>query len=150
MQARDLYNGRVLNWRALGSDAGEVVLVSREDGSAAAAFFESRAMGDERVSLTAVGDIPGPAPMSSSFTSPATPPPWLCLTRLCGERAADATANPALPVKVLALEGRTPTGEALIEQQYVLTQPLYLITRGNPPGLRQFIDFVLSRRGRPS
>ncbi len=147
VQARDLYNGRVLNWQALGSDAGEVVLVSREDGSAARSLFESRVMGDERVSLTAVV-MPTSADVVDFVAGNPAAIGYVSRAYVASGLPDAAAANPALPVKVLALEGRTPTGEALIEQQYVLTQPLYLITRGNPPpALRQFIDFVLSPAG---
>ena len=54
VQLRDIYSGRVLTWQALGGDAGEIVLVSREDGAGGRILFEDRVMGDERVSLTAV------------------------------------------------------------------------------------------------
>ena len=54
VQLRDLYSGRVIDWQALGSDVGEVILVSREDGSGSRVRFEERVMGAERVSLTAV------------------------------------------------------------------------------------------------
>ena len=41
-------------WSDVGGDAGEFVLVSREDGSGARILFEERVMGSDHVSLTAV------------------------------------------------------------------------------------------------
>ena len=54
VQLRDIFAGRLLDWLALGSDAGEIQLVSREDGSGSRILFETRAMGEEHVALTAV------------------------------------------------------------------------------------------------
>ncbi len=152
VQLRDIYSGRVLNWQALGSNAGDIVLVSREDGAGARVLFDERVMGDERVSLTAVvmpssGDVVdylSRNPAAIAYVSRSHVVDWIP-----GEATGDLTGTEQAPlVKVLSLEGRLPTREALAEQQYVLTQPLYLITQGQPAGrVRQFIDFVLSPAG---
>lgn len=151
VQLRDIFRGTVLNWQALGSDVGEIVLVSREDGSGARDLFEARVMGEERVALTAVVmptsqdvvDYVAGNPAAIGYVSRAYVAAWLP-DAVTTTDAALATA----PVKVLSIEGRWPTRDAIAAQQYVLTQPLYLITRGAPTGwVRQFIDFVLSPAG---
>ncbi len=53
-QLRGLYNGKILDRSEVGGEAGEVLLVSREDGSGSRIYFESEIMQDEPVSLTAV------------------------------------------------------------------------------------------------
>jgi phosphate transport system substrate-binding protein len=53
-QLRGLYNGTILDWAGVGGEAGEVLLVSREDGSGSRIYFEDEVMQDEPVSLTAV------------------------------------------------------------------------------------------------
>jgi phosphate transport system substrate-binding protein len=53
-QLRGLYNGTILDWAEVGGEAGEVLLVSREDGSGSRVFFEDKVMQGEAVSLTAV------------------------------------------------------------------------------------------------
>lgn len=150
-QLRDIFRGAVLNWQALGSDAGEVVLVSREDGSGARDLFEARVMGEERVALTAavmptsqdVLDYVAGNPAAIGYVSRAYATAWIP-----GEAATSDAPLAEAPIKVLEVEGRLPTRAALAAQQYVLTQPLYLITRGAPTGrVRQFIDFVLSPAG---
>lgn len=153
VQVRDLYSGRVLDWQALGGDTGDVVLVSREDGSGARILFEDRVMGDDRVSLTAVVmpssedvvDFVSRNPGSVAYVSRSHVVDWIP-----GEEAPDrqTVAAGSAPVKVVSLEGRWPTREEIASQQYALTQPLYLMTLGNPKGqVRQFIDFVLSPAG---
>src|SRR5690606_7162738 len=54
LQLRDLYSGQVLDWQELGGEPGEVLLVSREDGSGTRRLFEERVMQDDQVALTAV------------------------------------------------------------------------------------------------
>jgi len=151
VQLRDIFSGRVLNWQALGSDAGEVVLVSREDGSGARILFEERVMGEDRVALTAVVmptsqdvvDYVAGNPATIGYVSRAHAAAWIP-----GEAITTTAALAEAPVKVLEVEGRWPTRETVAAQQYGLTQPLYLITRGAPAGrVRQFIDFVLSPAG---
>jgi phosphate transport system substrate-binding protein len=53
-QLRGLYNGTILDWAEVGGAAGEVLLVSREDGSGSRILFEGEVMQGEPVSLTAV------------------------------------------------------------------------------------------------
>lgn len=152
VQLRDIFRGTVLNWQSLGSDAGEIALVSREDGSGARALFEVRVMGEERVALTAVVmpssqdvvDYVASIPAAIGYVSRAYAAAWLP----DDEAVATAVPQAEAPVKVLEVEGRLPTRASLAAQQYVLTQPLYLITRGAPSGrVRQFIDFALSPAG---
>ncbi|MEJ5249161.1 phosphate ABC transporter substrate-binding protein [Caldilinea sp.] len=151
VQLRDLYSGRVVNWQALGGDAGEIVLVSREDGAGARALFEERVMGDERMALTAVV-MPGSQyvvdyvarhPAAIAYVSRSHVVDWIP-----GETPIQQRSEEPPPVKVLELEGRYPTREMIAQQQYALIQPLYLITSGPPSGqVRRFIDFVLSPAG---
>ena len=125
--------------------------MSREDGSAARIFFEERVMGEARVALTAVvmptsadvAEVVARNPAAIGYASRADVVEWI-------EPVVDATAAGAAlsAVKVLAVEGVAPTTAAIKEQRYALTQPLYLITRGEPQGrVRQFVDFVLSPAG---
>jgi phosphate transport system substrate-binding protein len=152
VQLRDIFSGRVIDWQSLGSDAGEIVLVSREDGAGARVLFEERVMGDERMALTAVV-MPGSRyvveyvsrnPAAIAYVSRSHVVDWIPDERSSRQQHSGETP----PVKVLALEGRYPTREMIAQQQYALIQPLYLITPGQPSGqVRRFIDFVLSPAG---
>ena len=155
VQLRDIFSGRVLNWQALGSDNGEIQLVSREDGSGSRILFEERVMTGERVSLTAVV-MPSSAdvaayvakrPDAIGYVSRSDVALWLEEPDV--EAAAQATPDATWPqVRVVRVEGQLPTVENLAEQRYPLIQPLYLVTQGAPTGqVRRFIDFVLSPAG---
>ena len=153
-QLRNLYSGRFLDWKEVEGRPGEVLLVSREDGSGSRIFFEERVMGEERVSLTAVvmpssGDVVAYVadhPGAIGYVSRAYVIDLLNASEP-SEEPGGGEHGPA-DVKVLALEGLLPTQENLAAQSYPLTRPLYLVTRGEPQGqVRQFIDFVLSPQG---
>lgn len=147
LQLRDLYAGEVLDWVQVGGQEGEILLVSREEGSGARATFEARVMGDAPVSLTAVvmptsADVVeyiAHTPQAIGYVSRAY------VRELLDE---DAENDGDLGVRILAVEGQLPTRENLAQQSYFLVQPLYLVTPTRPEGkLRQFLDFVLSSAG---
>jgi phosphate transport system substrate-binding protein len=158
VQLRDIFAGRLLDWLTVGSDAGEIQLVSREDGSGSRILFETRVMGDERVALTAVVmptsqdvvDYVAKNPQAIGYVSRAEVAEWIDEGDAAGAAAATQASVATAPsrVKVLRVEGNLPTRASLRDQQYALTQPLYLISNGQPAGrIRQFIDFVLSPAG---
>lgn len=159
LQLRELYSGRLLTWSELGVDVGEVVLVSREDGSGSRQLFEERVMGDEHVSLTAVVmptsadvvDYVARSPQAVGYVSRAYVAAWLDQNQLATPEA-QPTVNPSTrstpAIRVVPLEGALPTSESLHAQRYFLTQPLFLLSHGEPQGWsRQFVDFVLSPAG---
>lgn len=158
VQLRDMFAGRLLDWQALGSDAGEIQLVSREDGSGSRILFETRVMGDERVALTAVVmptsqdvvDYVAKNPQAIGYVSRAEVAEWITEDDAPPASAAASVSSAAGQprVKVLAVEGKLPTLATVRSQEYALTEPLYLISYGQPTGkIRQFIDFVLSPAG---
>jgi phosphate transport system substrate-binding protein len=161
VQLQEIFSGRVLDWLALGSDAGEIQLVSREDGSGARVLFETRVMGQERVSLTAVV-MPTSAdvveyvaknPSAIGYVSRVEVAEWIDDEQnVAIPQPATASQPPATPqppaVKVLRVEGKLPLRAGLRSQEYPLTQPMFLLTGGPPSGLvREFIDFALSPAG---
>ena len=157
-QLQALYRGNILTWAEVGGAPTEVLLTSREDGSGNRQLFETRIMGKDRVSLTAVVlpsnadmvDYVAKHPDAIGYVSHAyvtslldqpqedNPPPT--------ESTQNASGTPA--VKIVALDGQLPTQSALQSQSYPLLQPIYLVSRTNPTDwLQQFIDFALSPAG---
>lgn len=149
-QVQTLYNGRVLTWEEMGGPALEVLLISREEGSGSRQLFDSRVMGEERVSLTAVVmptshdviDYVAAHPNAIGYVSRA-------YVNNIVEQATQTPSGAETPaVKVVALADQLPTQQAIQTQSYPLIQPLYLVSRVRPTGaLQQFIDFALSPAG---
>lgn len=147
VQLRDLYAGEVIDWLQLGEDEGEVLLVSREEGSGARRAFESTVMGDRAVSLTAVV-MPTSADVVEYVSD--TPQTIGYVSRAFLGELPDQSGAVDTPagVRVLPVEGALPTNNAVAARRYPLVQPLYLVSSGQPTGrVRQFVDFVLSPAG---
>lgn len=146
LQLRDLYNGRALNWADVGGEAGDVLLVSREDGSGTRALFEERVMGGDGVALTAVV-----MPTSKDVVDyVATHPETIGYVSQGYTRATAVLGDAANreQIRLLQIEGRLPDDETIRAQTYHLSRPLFLARRANQRGWpQQFIDFVLSPTG---
>jgi len=143
-QLRDIYSGRALDWQDVGGEAGEIALVSREDGSATRMLFEERVMGGERVALTAVV-----MPTSEDVVRyVARYPQMIGYLTVAYVQADGPLAGEVPPVHLVALEERLPTYEEIASQRYYLTRPIFLLRRTSDTArLQPFIDFVLSPVG---
>lgn len=141
VQVQDIYAGDVLNWMQLGGRDGEILLVSREEGSGTRINFERRVMTDVPVSLTAVVMPTGEDVVDYVARHPDAIG-YVSMAYLPTGDDADA------PVRVVPVEGVAPTVGEVQAQRYPIIQPLFLASRSAPVGrVREFIDFVLSPTG---
>ena len=146
-QIRALFRGRVLNWEEVGG-VRDVLLVSREDGSATRELFEERVMDEERVALTAVV-------MSTSrgvveYVAAHRDAIGYVTSAYLAQNGEDTpnSAPAERTVKAVAIEGRVPYGADLADYHYPLARSLYLlIDQGGDPSIQKFIDFALGEEG---
>lgn len=147
LNLRDLYAGTVLDWVQVGGDSGEILLVSREEGSGTRTTFESRVMGEEPVSLTAVV-MPTAADVVAYVAETPAAIGYVSRAYVRDLLDADSANDAAVGVRVVPVEGVLPTIETIARQGYFLIQPLYLVARDAPTGrVRQFLDFAVSPAG---
>ena len=135
IQAHDLFFGRILDWSELGGPARPVQVVSREDGSGTRAAFEAMVMGGDRVTPTALV-----MPNSQAVVDYVSRDPgaigYVSMGYLDGE------------VRVLSVEGLTPTPETVSRGEYHLTRELVILSRvGASSPAQTFLDFALSPAG---
>jgi phosphate transport system substrate-binding protein len=150
-ELQGLYSGRIFDWAELGGESGEVILISREDGSGSRATFEERVMNDEAVSLTAVV-MPTSADVVAYVVRNPNAIGYLSrayvVDLIDGAMPNGNGSTTTLAVRVVPLDGDLPTPTAIREGGYGLTQPLLLLSRGEPQGaVRAFVDFTLSSAG---
>jgi phosphate transport system substrate-binding protein len=135
LQAREIFAGRMIDWRQLGGSPGLVQVVSREDGSGTRSAFEAMVMADDRVTLTAlvmpnsqaVADYVARDPLAIGYVS-------------MGYVNGD--------VKTLAVEELLPTPENVSRGAYHLTRELVVLHRPNAPSnVKAFLDFALGPVG---
>jgi phosphate transport system substrate-binding protein len=137
LQVRDIFNGKLRNWKQVGGADAPVTVVSREAGSGTRSSFEE-ILGE--VDLTRDALI-----QDSNGTIRETV-------------AMDANAVGYLShglvnekVKSVLVDGHDCTLEAIAAGKYVLIRPIYLLVKGEPSQeITDFIDYVLSAEGQKS
>ena len=135
LQLQDLYGGRIYDWAALGLPTGEVLPVSREEGSGTRAAFETLVMEDRRVTPRA---LLAPSPEAVRAAVAGNP----------GAIGYLAMGDVTPEVKVLKVEGELPAPKSAAEGTYALTRELWLVTASRPPAaVEQLLAFVLAPRG---
>lgn len=135
LQLKDIFFGRLWDWRDVGGQEGEIVAISREDGSGTRAVFEELVMKGKRVTPTAVV-----MPSSRAVVEYVAEHPEAIGYVSIGHLSQE--------VKALKIEGMAPTPKSVRRGEYHLLRPLFLVTRGEPTGeVKGFIDFALSPAG---
>jgi len=135
LQLQDVFFGRVWDWKDVGGQAGEIVTVSREDGSGTRVVFEDLVMKGKRVTPTAVV-----MPSSRAVVEYVAGHPEAIGYVSMGHISQE--------VKALKIEEVVPTPQSVRRGEYYLFRPLFLVTRQEPTGeVKGFIDFVLSPTG---
>lgn len=134
-EIRNIFTGQILDWSELGGEAGEIQVVSREDGSGTREVFEVQVMQGKRVIPMAV-IMPGSQAVVEFVATHPTAIGYVSMGWL-GEG-----------VRAVAVEGIEPNRETVAQERYPLTRPLLLVTPNEPdPEAQSFINFVLSPRG---
>ena len=133
-QVRDIFNGKIRNWKDVGGNDRPITVVSREAGSGTRSSFEQIV---KNISLTKDAIV-----QDSNGTIRETV-------------ANDANAVGYLShgllnekIKPLLLDHRACTADEIIAGNYALVRPVYLLTKGAPAGeVKTFLDYILSDEG---
>jgi phosphate transport system substrate-binding protein len=134
-QVREIFAGRVDNWSSLGGEERPITVVTREEGSGTRGAFEELAMGEERITLSALRQDSNGA----------------VRVMVAGDPGAIGYISLGIVderVKVLSIEGVRPSPEMVRRGEYGLVRPFLFLVKGKPQGLaKEFIDYVLSPQG---
>lgn len=134
-QIRDIFSGKINNYKEVGGPDKRIVLVEREDGSGTRSMFESFVMNNTDVSTRA---LQKPASGAIRFTISGNE----YAIGYLGIGYLDGTIKP------VSINGVAPTEENIRTHHYPISRNLYLITKGDPTGLtKEFIDFIMSDEG---
>lgn len=134
-QVRDIYSGKIRNWKQLGWIDRNISVVTREEGSGTRGAFEDlvmkKAFIDDAVMVQdsngAVREVVGNDPYALGYIS----------LGIVDSR-----------VKILSVDGVRPSIETARNSSYGIVRPFLYLTLGQPAGQsRTFIDFVLSLQG---
>ena len=128
-----IYTGEITNWKEVGGNDAEIVLIGREAGSGTRDGFESITDTKDsckyRQELTSTGDV---------ITTVSTNPDAIGYASLAALKDN---------VKALTVGGIAPTEDTVKDGSYVIQRPFVLVTKDGPelsPAAQAFFDFAPS------
>ena len=134
-QIRRLFTGEIRNWKDVGGRDAPVRLITREEGSGTREAFVNLAMQKARMSRAALTQESNGA-VKELVRNDRCAIGYMSLGLVGGE------------LKILTVDGVTPSSETVKNGQYPLARPFLFVTQGKPSDrARKFIDFVLSPEG---
>ena len=142
-QARDIYEGKVKNWKQLGGRDQRIAFFNKEPGRGTWEVFANWAYGDHKkapeVSFPEVGGNEETRNKVSSTRGG--------LSQLSSSWADGKTVF-ALALKDDAGNSVEPTAVNVANHTYAMSRPLSLLTNGAPAGdVKMFVDYMMSDKG---
>jgi phosphate transport system substrate-binding protein len=137
-QVKEIYSGKIDNWKAVGGPDEEIFVVAREQGSGTRDTFDEDIMGNRSAETPGVDAVTlGSAEAKTAVAGNDRGIGYLGYSYAAGGN-----------VGVVALDGIMPSVETIRSGTYGLSRDLYFYTYGDPkPGAKAFTDFVLSSEG---
>lgn len=133
-QVRDIFNGKITNWKEVGGSDAPITVVSREAGSGTRSSFEEILTNVNLKKDALIQDSNGT--IRETVANDANSIGYLS-HGLINEK-----------IKALKIDGQELTKESIVAGNYKLVRPIYLLTKGTPQGeVKNFIDYVLSAEG---
>lgn len=143
-QARDLYEGKITNWKQLGGPDQKVVFLNKEPGRGTWEVFAKWLYGDPKAAPeVSHQEVGGNEETRTKVIS----------TKGAVSQLSSAWAENNPRIKALSVrldDGRVvpPTAANIADGTYPMSRPLFFITNGPATGeAKRFIDFVLTPRG---
>ena len=134
-QIRNIFAGRIRNWKEVGGRDLRIWPITREEGSGTRESFAHLVMEGDAISRRALNQESNGSVRELVRSDPAAIG-YLSL----GLVNAD--------VKALEIDGVAPTAAGVVAGRYTLARPFLFVVRGAPtPDAQAFIDFVLSEDG---
>lgn len=133
-QIREVFSGKIGNWKELGGRNHSIDVVTREEGSGTRESFQKFVMGKEDISLGAlVQDSNGAVRQVIANDSSAIG--YISLGLVNDQ------------VKALRISGVEPSLRNVHNGKYKLVRPFLFVFNGEPVGeAKSFLEFVLSRQ----
>lgn len=131
-QVRDIFMGRITNWKQVGGPDLEIGLVNRDEASGTREAFSKIVLDKQPFDPTAAV-LPGTGQVRAVVSDSAGAVGYISLGFVTDE------------VKALEIDGVEPTAETVASKRYPVSRVLHLFTKGEPSGLaKRYIDHLLS------
>ena len=134
-EIKGIFSGKIKNFKEVGGEDREIVVVIREEGSGTRATFEKLIMNNADTTGNAL-QKPSNGAVKATIASNENSIGYLGIGYVDDK------------VKSIAIDGIKPSKETISSGKYPVSRRLYMITNGEATGLsRKFIDFILSDEG---
>jgi phosphate transport system substrate-binding protein len=131
VQIRDIFSGKIADWKDVGGPDRRITVVSREAGSGTRSSFE-QIVGEVSLMREALIQDSNGA-IRETVANDAQTIGYLS-HGLLNDR-----------IKAVRVAGEECTTQAIVAGKYPLVRPIYLLTRGAPAGAaREFLDYLLT------
>lgn len=141
-QMRDLFEGKITNWKQLGGNDAPVELYVRKGKvSGVGRTLRELVFNDYNKEFVAKHVMDSTGPLERAIVQN---PNGIGVTGISSARKLKGRAN------VLALDGKEPSYENIKSGQYLLYRPLYVVTAMDErdPAVKNFLQFVSSEEGK--
>ncbi len=139
-QLKDIYTGKLTNWKELGGKDELIVVYSRESSSGTYVFFKDNVL-DGADFAPQVQTLPGTAAVVNAVSKDPRGIGYGGVAYAKGIRIPPLKKDATSP-------GVLPSEAAVRDGSYALARDLYFYTRNKPEGaIKEFIDWVLSPDG---
>src|SRR5262249_24928434 len=136
-QLKEIYTGKVTDWKEVGGKKGSIVVLSRDSTSGTHEVWSEMVLNHEPVVAAAQLRGSSEAVLESVASDP----------NAIGYDGIDYVEGNAR-VKSRRGYGVKASAAAVTDRSYKIARPIYMFTRGNPNALViEFLDFVLSPEG---
>jgi len=135
-QIRDIFNGKITNWKEVGGKDVPIHIITREEGSGTRSAFESIVMKKTKIKSDAIVQSSTESVKQAVATDP-------------GAIGFVSLAHMSEDVKALLVEGVIPSEETVASGEYELQRPfLFLIKGKKNAAINEFLDWVNSPEGK--
>jgi phosphate transport system substrate-binding protein len=134
-QIRDIFSGKITNWKEVGGPDKTINVVTREEGSGTRGAFEEIIMKGTKIKGDAIVQSSAGA-IKQTVAQDPNAVGYISLASLSSE------------VKALKISGVAPSEQTVLDGTYKVQRPFLFLTKGEPTGaVKEFIDWVLSPEG---
>ncbi len=135
-QLKDIYTGKITDWKELGGSPGPISVVSRDSSSGTFEYWNEHVLKKERVFARAQMQASSGAVAQTVSKQKSA----------IGYVGLAYTKNPGL--KAVSVDGVAGSVENTLNGTYPISRGLYLYTNGEPSGdVAKLVNFILSDEG---
>ncbi|WP_424244214.1 phosphate transport system substrate-binding protein [Elusimicrobium posterum] len=134
-QVKDIFTGKIKNWKEVGGDNKKIVVVSRDSASGTFEAFNELALDKEKVRKDALMQASNQGVAAIISTTP-------------GAIGYVGLGYITSKTKALSIDSVQPSVETVLAGKYAYSRPLYMYTNGSPKGeTKALLDFINSAGG---